>query len=77
MAALGEAEQVRGQAAVGAGVAGPGQVLKLVGAQDAVGADQPVGAGEPGMELPGVHEQQHEREQRPRCQARQQHRLHR
>ena len=77
VAALGEAEQVRRQAAVGAGVTCPGQVLKLVGAQDAVGADQPVGPGEPGVEMPGVHEQQHEREQRPGCQARQQHRLHR
>ena len=70
-----EGEQIGGEPAVRAGVAGPGQVLELVGAEDAVGADQPVGAGELGMQLGGVDQQQHQREQRPAGQGRQQHDL--
>ena len=71
VAALREAEQVRGQPPVGARVTSPGEVLELVGAQHAVGADQPVGSGEPGVKLPGVDEQQNEREERPGREARQ------
>ncbi len=69
-----EAEQVRGQA-VAAGVAHPGQVLELVGAEHAVGADQPIGAGERRVRVRGVRQQQHEREQGPGRECRQQHDL--
>ena len=52
-----QAEEVRGQS-VGARVPCPGEVLQLVGAEDTVGADQAVGAGEARVGLRGMDKQQ-------------------
>ena len=59
---------------MGRGIARPGQILQLIGAEDAIGPDQAVGAGEARVGLAGVDEQQDEREQPPRgerCQQQQ------
>ena len=52
------AEQVGGEA-MGRRVADPGQVLQLVAAELAVGADQAVGAGQTCVVGARVHDQQH------------------
>src|SRR5579875_3604551 len=62
-----EREQVGGEP-VQSHASRPGQVLQLVGAEHAVGADQPVGAGPRGMDRGGVGDEQDDREECPRRQ---------